>query len=197
VDLRELQLRELRERIGIVPQVPLLFPATLAENIGYGRPGASRAELERAAELAGVALFARALPHGYDTPLGPEGQGLSQGQLQRITLARALLHDPQLLILDEPTSALDAETEALVVESIERAMKGRTTFVIAHRLSTVRRADWVLVLEQGRLVESGRFEVLRGAGGAFQRLCEAYFQGAPQCGGAADFRLVQGAQGAP
>jgi ABC-type multidrug transport system fused ATPase/permease subunit len=175
LDLRELRLRELREQIGIVPQVPLLFPGTIAQNIGYGRPQASRAELERAAELAGVSGFTRGLPRGHDTLLGPEGHALSQGQMQRVTLARALLRDPRILILDEPTSALDAETEAFVMAGIEHAMKGRTTFVIAHRLSTVRRADLVLVLEDGQLVESGRFEDLQRAGGAFQRLCDAFF----------------------
>lgn len=173
VDLRDLQLRSLRGAIGIVPQQPLLFPATLEENVRYGRPEASSAELRTALELAGVAAFAAALREGFATPVGPEGQALSQGQMQRITIARALLKDPRILILDEPTSALDAETEAYVMSGIERAMKGRTTFVIAHRLSTVRRADLVLVIEDGRLVEAGSFEALRHAGGTFQRLHEA------------------------
>ncbi len=173
VDLRDLQLRSLRGVIGIVPQQPLLFPATLEENVRYGRPEASSAELRRALDLAGVTAFAAALREGFATPVGPEGQALSQGQMQRITIARALLKDPRILILDEPTSALDAETEAYVMSGIERAMKGRTTFVIAHRLSTVRRADLVLVIEDGRLVEAGSFEALRHAGGTFQRLHEA------------------------
>ena len=172
-DLRELRLRSLRGAIGIVPQQPLLFPATLEENVRYGRPDASDAELRRALDLAGVAAFAAELPQGLATPVGPEGQALSQGQMQRITIARALLRDPRILILDEPTSALDAETEAYVMSGIERAMKGRTTFVIAHRLSTVRRADLVLVIEGGRLSEQGTFESLRSAGGTFQRLHEA------------------------
>jgi ABC-type multidrug transport system fused ATPase/permease subunit len=158
-----------------VPQSPVLFPATLAENIRYGRPEATDEEVRRAAELAGVASFAAALPKGYETLIGQEGQALSQGQMQRVTIARALVKDPRILILDEPTSALDAETEAYVMSGIERAMKDRTTFVIAHRLSTVRRADRVLVLEAGRLVESGRFETLRRAGGLFQRLFDAQF----------------------
>jgi ATP-binding cassette subfamily B protein/subfamily B ATP-binding cassette protein MsbA len=172
-DLRELRLRSLRGAIGIVPQQPLLFPATLEENVRYGRPEASAEDLRRALELAGVSSFAAELSQGLATPVGPEGQALSQGQMQRITIARALLKDPRLLILDEPTSALDAETEAYVMSGIERAMKGRTTFVIAHRLSTVRRADLVLVIENGHLVESGTFEQLRRAGGTFQRLHEA------------------------
>lgn len=173
VDLRELRLRSLRGAIGLVPQQPLLFPATLDENVRYGRPEASDAELARALELAGVTTFAAELPKGIATPVGPEGQALSQGQMQRITIARALLRDPRILILDEPTSALDSETEAYVMAGIERAMEGRTTFVIAHRLSTVRRADLLLVVEDGRLVESGTFETLRHAGGRFQRLHEA------------------------
>ncbi len=173
VDLRELRLRWLRGVIGIVPQQPLLFPATLEENVRYGRPEASAAELAKALELAVGTPFAAELPHGLATPVGPEGQALSQGQMQRITIARALLKDPRILILDEPTSALDAETEAYVMSGVERAMKDRTTFVIAHRLSTVRRAELVLVIDEGRLVEAGTFESLRHAGGRFQRLHEA------------------------
>jgi ATP-binding cassette, subfamily B, bacterial len=173
IDLREFRRQELRGCIGVVPQAPMLFPATLAENIRYGRPDATDVEIERAAELAGVTPVARGLPAGFQTLLGPGGHTLSHGQMQRVTIARALVRDPRLLILDEPTSALDAETEAFVMASIERAMKGRTSFVIAHRLSTVQRADLVLVLEAGRLVEVGRFEDLQRAGGIFQRLCEA------------------------
>jgi ATP-binding cassette subfamily B protein/subfamily B ATP-binding cassette protein MsbA len=174
-DLRELQVQSLRGTIGIVPQSPLLFPATVEENIRYGRPEATTEEVQHAAELAGVLQFVAGLPQGMATAVGPEGQALSQGQMQRITIARALLRDPRILILDEPTSALDAETEAFVMRGIERAMKGRTTFVIAHRLSTVRRADLLLVLEAGRLVEQGTYEGLRRAGGLFQRLHEAQF----------------------
>lgn len=173
IDLRDLRLHTLRSAVGIVPQQPLLFPATLEENVRYGRPDASAAELRLAMELAGVSGFAAELPLGLATPVGPEGQALSQGQMQRVTIARALLKDPKILILDEPTSALDSETEAYVMSGIERAMKGRTTFVIAHRLSTVRRADLLLVIEDGRLVEAGTFASLRGAGGTFQRLHEA------------------------
>jgi len=175
IDLRDVQVRSLRGHVGIVPQSPVLFPATLEENIRYGRPEATAEEVRRAAELAGMTQFVSALPQGLATPVGPEGQALSQGQMQRITIARALLKDPRILILDEPTSALDAETEAFVMTGIEHAMKGRTTFVIAHRLSTVRRADLLLVLENGRLVEHGTYEALRRAGGLFQRLHEAQF----------------------
>lgn len=172
-DLRDVTLRSLRAAIGIVPQQPLLFPTTLEENVRYGRPAATAAELERACDLAGVKEFAAELPAGMATAVGPEGHALSQGQMQRVTIARALLRDPRILILDEPTSALDPGTEAAVMSGVARAMEGRTAFVIAHRLSTVRHADLVLVLEDGRLVETGSFDALREAGGAFERLCRA------------------------
>lgn len=175
VDLRELQLRSLRRQVGIVPQAPLLFPATLEENVRYGRPEASAADLRRVCDLAGVSRFLAQLPHGLATKVGPEGQQLSQGQAQRVTIARALLKDPRILILDEPTAALDAETEGYVMSGIEQVMKDRTSFVIAHRLSTVRRADLLLVLEAGRLVETGSYASLRSAGGLFQRLHDAQF----------------------
>jgi ATP-binding cassette subfamily B protein/subfamily B ATP-binding cassette protein MsbA len=173
-DLRELRLASLRSQIGIVPQSPVLFPLSVTENIRYGRPEASDAEVRRAADLADVTAFGERLPRGFNTPVGPAGHALSQGQAQRITIARALVRSPRILILDEPTSALDAETEAYVMSGIERAMKSRTTFVIAHRLSTVQRADLVLVLDRGRLVETGSFESLRQAGGLFERLCRAH-----------------------
>jgi ABC-type multidrug transport system fused ATPase/permease subunit len=179
-DLRGLKVRSLRARIGLVPQEPVLFPASLADNVRYGRPDATDAQLEHAIELAGVAQFAYRLPRGLDTPIGPEGHGLSQGQMQRITIARALLKDPRVLILDEPTSALDGETEAYVMRGIERAMRGRTTFVIAHRLSTVKRSDLVLVLDEGRLVEAGSYASLRDAGALFQRLHEAQLLLSPE-----------------
>jgi len=170
VDLRQIRVHNLRNQIGVVPQAPLLFPLSIADNIRYGRPDASDEDVRRAAEVAGVTGFAEALPEGFATRVGPVGHALSQGEAQRVTIARALVRDPRILILDEPTSALDAETEGLVVAGIERARAGRTTFVIAHRLSTVRGADQILVLEAGRLVESGSFEALRDAGGLFERL---------------------------
>ena len=169
-DLRRIQLQSLRSQIGFVPQAPLLFPLSLSDNIRYGRPGTSDEDVRRAAEIAGVADFAERLPEGFDTLIGVDGQVLSQGEAQRVTIARALLRDPRILLLDEPTSALDAETEATVVAGIERARAGRTTLVIAHRLTTVRRADQILVLDAGRLVERGRFDTLREAGGLFSRL---------------------------
>lgn len=170
VDLRDLRLRSLRGAIGIVPQAPLIFPASLEDNVRYGRPEANEAEVSHALDLAGLTEFAKELPQGLSTPIGPEGQALSQGQMQRITIARALLKNPAILILDEPTSALDAETEAYVMTGIERAMKGRTTFVIAHRLSTVQRADLVLVIEDGHLAQAGTFLGLQRDPGTFQRL---------------------------
>ncbi|MEE4377962.1 MAG: ABC transporter ATP-binding protein [Candidatus Competibacteraceae bacterium] len=169
-NLRRIRLQSLRSQIGFVPQAPLLFPLSLADNIRYGRPEASDEDVRRAAELAGVTDFAERLSNGFETIVGANGQALSQGQLQRVTIARALVRNPRILILDEPTSALDGETEALVVAGIERARAGRTTLVIAHRLSTVKRADHLLVLDQGHLVEHGTFESLRDAGGLFARL---------------------------
>jgi ATP-binding cassette subfamily B protein/subfamily B ATP-binding cassette protein MsbA len=171
-DLRDLALHWLRAQIGVVAQVPVLFPATLAENIRYGNPTASDDDVLRAAELADVSSFAKRLPAGFETPIGPEGHALSQGQAQRVTIARALVKDPRILLLDEPTSALDVESERYVMAGIARAMEGRTTIAIAHRLSTVRRADQVLVLDQGHIVESGPYDSLRHADGPFQRLHE-------------------------
>jgi ATP-binding cassette, subfamily B, bacterial len=173
-DLREIRLRSLRLQIGLVPQAPLLFPATLAENIRYGQPTASDEDVQRAAAIAGLTAFAASLPRGLATRVGPEGQALSQGQMQRIAIARALVRNPRLLILDEPTSALDAETEAYVMSALERAGRGRTTIIIAHRLSTVRRAHQLIVLDQGRMVQAGSYESLRDARGLFRRLVEAH-----------------------
>ncbi len=169
-DLRQFRVHSLRNQIGVVPQAPLLFPLSLADNIRYGRLEASDDDVRRAAEVAGVTAFAERLPEGFATRVGAVGHALSQGEAQRVTIARALVRDPRILILDEPTSALDAETEGLVVAGLERARAGRTTFVIAHRLSTIRGADQILVLDAGRLVESGSFDALRNAGGLFERL---------------------------
>jgi ATP-binding cassette subfamily B protein/subfamily B ATP-binding cassette protein MsbA len=154
-DVRDVQLRSLREQVGLVLQQPFLFPLTIAENIAYGRPGASRHEIEAAARAANAHAFIERLPEGYETVVGERGATLSGGERQRLSIARALLKDAPILILDEPTSALDAETEGLLLEALRRLMRGRTTLIIAHRLSTIRNADWIAVIDQGQVVEKG------------------------------------------
>ena len=175
VDVREYRLRALRTQVGMVLQPPLVFPTSLRANIAYGRPEASAAEVERAAALAQLDGFVARLPEGLDTVVGEGGATLSSGEQLRVTIARAILRDARILILDEPTAALDVETEARVMAGLENLMAGRTTFVIAHRLSTVRRADLVLVLDQGRIVESGSFADLVQRGGHFARLYRTQF----------------------
>jgi ATP-binding cassette subfamily B protein len=153
-----------------VSQEVFLFHGTVADNIAYGSFAASRVAIARAAALAEAAGFIEALPDGYDTLVGERGQRLSGGQRQRIALARAILKDPPVLILDEATAAVDNETEAAIQRSLDRLTADRTTLVIAHRLSTVRHADRIVVLEQGRLVESGRHDDLMARGGAYASL---------------------------
>lgn len=167
IDIREYALPSLRNQIGMVLQPPLIFPLSVADNIAYGRPGADDAAIERAARMARIHELIKGLPDGYATPLGEAGVPLSEGEKQRITIARALLRDAPILILDEPTSALDVATEALVMEAVERLMRGRTTFIIAHRLSTVRRADLIVVLRDGQIAERGTFVELIRRGGVF------------------------------
>ncbi len=169
-DLRELRRAELRSAIGLVSQDVYLFHGTVRDNLLLGRPGASDEELERAADAAEALEFVRALPEGFDTVVGERGQKLSGGQRQRLSIARALLKDPPIMILDEATSAVDNETEAAIQRSLERITAGRTTVVIAHRLSTIRHADVIHVLEQGRRVESGRHEELLELGGVYAGL---------------------------
>jgi ATP-binding cassette subfamily B protein/subfamily B ATP-binding cassette protein MsbA len=169
-DLRDLGLAALRRAVAIVPQETFLFPTSVAENIAYGRPGATRAEVIRAAEAANAREFIERLPDGIDTIIGERGATLSGGERQRLSIARALLKDSPVLILDEPTSALDALTEQSILEALERLVDGRTTFIIAHRLSTIRRADRIAVLEHGRLVELGSHETLLRRGGLYARL---------------------------
>jgi ATP-binding cassette subfamily B protein len=175
VDIAACEPAALRARIAIVPQEPTIFAADVAANIAFGRPGASAAEIRAAAEAAQASEFVAGLPHGYATHLGEKGQRLSTGQKQRIAIARAILRDPALLLLDEATSALDAQSERLVQTALERLSHGRTTLVVAHRLATVQRADRILVLDRGRIVEHGRHESLLAAGGLYARLAALQF----------------------
>jgi subfamily B ATP-binding cassette protein MsbA len=171
-DIRDLQLHDLRSRIALVTQEPFLFDDTVAANIAYGRPGASQAEIEAAAAAAAAHDFITALPDGYATRAGEAGLRLSGGQRQRIAIARAFLKDAPILLLDEATSALDTESEALVQAALERLMQGRATLMIAHRLSTVRNADRIHVIEAGRVVETGTHAQLVKRGGLYSRLAK-------------------------
>ena len=168
--LRAIEIKSLRAQIGVVTQETYLFHASIAENLRYGRPGASDAELIAAARAAQIHDFIASLPQGYETLVGERGLRLSGGERQRIAIARALLKDPRILILDEATSALDSASEALVQTALEPLMKGRTTLIIAHRLSTIRTADAIAVLEKGRLRELGSFDELLGRPGLFAEL---------------------------
>ena len=167
-----LSLQALRSQIAIVPQEVLLFGGTIMENIAYGKPGASLEEIQDAARLANAYDYIVDLPEGFETMVGPRGTKLSGGQRQRIAIARAILADPRILLLDEATSALDSESERLVNEALERLMQGRTSLVIAHRLSTVRHADRILVFSQGRIVESGTHEELLQLNGTYRFLVD-------------------------
>jgi ATP-binding cassette subfamily B protein len=171
-DAAEISLACLRSQIAIVPQEVMLFGGTIAENISYGKEGASQTEIESAAAAANAHSFISSLPEGYATLVGPRGTKLSGGQRQRIAIARAVLADPKILLLDEATSALDSESERLVNEALERLMQGRTSLVIAHRLSTVRHADQILVLSKGKIIEQGTHEQLFAANGTYRFLAE-------------------------
>jgi ATP-binding cassette subfamily B protein len=175
VPTRDMTLHDLRQRIGIVPQDAVVFSTSALENIRYGRPGASDEEVKAAANAAFAHEFITALPEAYDSFLGERGVRLSGGQRQRIAIARAMLKNPPLLLLDEATSALDAESERMVQAALESAMKGRTTLVVAHRLATVQKADRILVLDHGRLVEQGTHESLVAANGVYARLAALQF----------------------
>jgi ATP-binding cassette subfamily B protein/subfamily B ATP-binding cassette protein MsbA len=161
-DVRDVRLDDLRKQVSVVLQEPFLFPLSIADNIAYAHPDASREQIEQAARDANADTFVRALPDGYDTILGERGATLSGGQRQRLSIARALLKDAPILLLDEPTSALDNDSERLLLNALERLMAGRTTLIIAHRLSTIRNADHIVVLDAGHVVETGTHaELLR------------------------------------
>ncbi len=173
VDLRALSVPGYRRHIGLVLQEPFLFFGTIAENIAYGRPGATRAEIVAAARAAHAHEFILRLPHGYDSLVGERGQALSGGERQRVSIARALLIDPRILILDEATSSVDTETEKEIQKALDNLVRGRTTIAVAHRLSTLRRADRLVVLDRGEIVEVGGHDELMARGGAYRRLYEA------------------------
>jgi ATP-binding cassette, subfamily B, bacterial len=175
IDIREFQLKSLRRKIAMILQPPLVFPLTIRENIAYGRPEASMEEIISAAQVAQIHDFVQQLPHKYDTVISEQGSTLSEGQKLRLTIARGILLNAPILILDEPTSSVDSETEAFIMEGLERLMAGRTTFIIAHRLSTVRQADLILVIRNGQIVEQGTFTVLLRKRGPFASLYRTQF----------------------
>ncbi|MEM4229878.1 MAG: ABC transporter ATP-binding protein [Thermoproteota archaeon] len=177
VDIKKFKLSSLRRQIGIVPQDVFLFSGTIRENIAFGKPDASMEEIARAAELAKIRDFIEPLPEGYDTFVGERGVTLSGGQRQRITIARAILTDPRILIMDDSLSFVDSKTEQEIQSAINEVMKGRTTFIIAQRLSTIRNADRIMILDDGEIVEFGTHEELMARSGAYRRIYETQFLG--------------------
>ncbi|WP_349358246.1 ABC transporter transmembrane domain-containing protein [Stappia sp.] len=185
IDLKDCDPTDIRRHIALVPQDTTVFGASIAENIAFGRPEASRADIEAAAVAASADEFVKAMAEGYDTPVGERGVTLSGGQRQRVAIARAILKDAPILLLDEATSALDAESETLVQAALERLMEGRTTLVIAHRLATVLKCDRIVVMEGGRIVETGRHEDLVARGGLYAKLAKLQFETGAQAFAAA------------
>jgi ABC-type multidrug transport system fused ATPase/permease subunit len=179
VDLRDVDLASLRNQISFVLQETVLFQGTIGENIGYGRPNATQEEIAAAAKLANADEFIAQMPRGYDTPVGERGVTLSGGQRQRIGIARAVIRNTPILILDEPTAALDSESERLVIDGLERLMKGRTVITIAHRLSTIRDADKIIVLKDGLVAEQGTHEQLLAQNGLYADLHRVQFSASP------------------
>lgn len=175
-DVRHIKTASLREHIAMVPQETILFSGTIAENIAYGKPGASMSEIIEVAKAANADEFIAQCPNGYETVLGEGGVGLSGGQRQRISIARALLRNPKILILDEATSSLDAASEGVVQEALDRLMRGRSTLIIAHRLSTVKNANTIIVMDKGRVIESGTFDGLVASDGLFAQLYSTQFR---------------------
>jgi ATP-binding cassette subfamily B protein len=169
-DVRELRLDDLRRSIGIVFQESFLFSNTVASNIAFGHPGATQKQIEKAARVAAAHDFIMRLPQGYDTVLGESGNTLSGGQRQRLAIARAVLLEPAILLLDDPTAAIDSETEHEIFTALENAIEGRTTFIVAHRLSTLRRADFIIVMENGRIVQRGTHAELMRVPGPYLRV---------------------------
>ncbi len=174
-DIRTMTLESLRANIGVVFQEPFIFARSIEENLRIGKPDATKAEMEKALEAAQAIEFVRRSPHGLQTVIGDRGRNLSGGERQRLSIARALLKDPPIMVLDEATSALDARTERQVQLAIDAAKSGRTTFVIAHRLATIRNADRILVFDEGRVIETGSFDELVAQGGVFAALAKAQF----------------------